>query len=418
MQGACYRSRVAPTTLTVNFVDNTNTDQNFSATSARNTYASSSTQHLTINNKRVRDLSSGCNSTSHAENKHEIMINKTKTPKLGMQHLMTTQKSVVNGKNASPKLPRQIFATNHLSVPQLKPSTKIANYSSTQLSTRNQTSSAHSARSSQSSSVNRLNSNDFNNSDLSLNEEKSAHMSAALEAALFSMSPTELMQFRWLKQLQSSIPSVDLDDVSAVLEDPQAARQFAAEYSQMSYLEMLKQDYAIGDYLLSLPQGKFSYSQRERLISIIQDLHKKKDYKPETLQLAGSIADRFLKKLLQKDSEEVPNLFALAATVMLMAAKMEQPISPSFNRMLALLPSAEQTKITKADLVNLEERILVDLEFGVHYAGPIPFIERYQRLLRIDQEGKEHDFKQVGFTARQFCKYVQRYGQFLTWKPS
>ena len=107
-------------------------------------------------------------------------------------------------------------------MPSLKPKATIANSSSTQLSTRNQTLSANSARSSESCSINGLNSQD--SSDLSLGEDKSVHMSAALEAALFSMSPSELMQFRWLKQLQSSIPSVDLDDVNTVLENPQAAR--------------------------------------------------------------------------------------------------------------------------------------------------------------------------------------------------
>lgn len=152
------------------------------------------------------------------------------------------------------------------------------------------------------------------------------------------------MQFRWLKQLQSSIPAIDYDDVNCVLEDPTKQRQFAAEYSHSSYMEMLNQDYAIGDYLRNLGQNEdnqFTYSKRERLISIIQDLNKKKDYKAETMHLAGSIADRYLKKILANGTNEVPNLYELAATVMLMAAKMEQPISPSFNRMLALLPSTE-----------------------------------------------------------------------------
>ena len=61
---------------------------------------------------------------------------------------------------------------------------------------------------------------------------------------------------------------------------------------------------------------------------------------------------------------------------------------------------------------------MVALQFSIHCAGPIPFLERYQRLFGLDQEKEDHDFKQVGFTARQFCKYMQRYGQFLNWKPS
>ena len=48
---------------------------------------------------------------------------------------------------------------------------------------------------------------------------------------------------------------------------------------------------------------------------------------------------------------------------MLIAAKLEQPISPSFNRMIALLPSYEQNKFKKQDLINLEEKILIALQF-------------------------------------------------------
>jgi len=48
---------------------------------------------------------------------------------------------------------------------------------------------------------------------------------------------------------------------------------------------------------------------------------------------------------------------------MLIAAKLEQPISPSFNRMLALLPASEQKTITKQNLVDLEEQILISLKF-------------------------------------------------------
>jgi len=57
---------------------------------------------------------------------------------------------------------------------------------------------------------------------------------------------------------------------------------------------MLNHDYAIGDYLRNFSNQQFSYSDRERLISIIQDLHKKKEYKQETLHLAGNLADRYL----------------------------------------------------------------------------------------------------------------------------
>ena len=107
-------------------------------------------------------------------------------------------------------------------------------------------------------------------------------------------------------------------------------------------------DSAIGDYVAKHDGIRFSYSDRERLMSIIQDLHKKKEYKQETLHLAGNIADRYVSHILETSPfGTLPSMFALGAVAVLMAAKLEQPISPSFNRMIALLPAVEQKRITK-----------------------------------------------------------------------
>ena len=78
------------------------------------------------------------------------------------------------------------------------------------------------------------------------------------------------MQARWLAVLENSIPQIDLEDVHVLLEDPQQGRQFASEFSQSSYLHMLSQDYAIGNYLRkgSKRPGAFSEHEREKLILI------------------------------------------------------------------------------------------------------------------------------------------------------
>jgi hypothetical protein len=44
----------------------------------------------------------------------------------------------------------------------------------------------------------------------------------------------------------------------------------------------------------------------------------------------------------------------LAVISVLMAAKLEQPISPSFNRMINLLPDEERKYVTKKHLIHLE----------------------------------------------------------------
>ena len=64
------------------------------------------------------------------------------------------------------------------------------------------------------------------------------------------MDPTEEMNKRWLKLIQSKVPTIDLVDISAeVFPYNSHKRQFAPEYSYSSYLTMLEQEYAIGDYI-------------------------------------------------------------------------------------------------------------------------------------------------------------------------
>ena len=58
------------------------------------------------------------------------------------------------------------------------------------------------------------------------------------------------MNKRWLKLIKRRIPTVDLMDIaSEVFPYRSFKRQFAPEYSYHAYVTMLRQEYAIGDYL-------------------------------------------------------------------------------------------------------------------------------------------------------------------------
>jgi hypothetical protein len=69
---------------------------------------------------------------------------------------------------------------------------------------------------------------------------------------------------------------------------------------------------------------------------------------------------------------------------MLIAAKLEQPISPSYSKMLGLLTSDEQKTMTVKQMINLEADILVKLSFDFNFASPIQSMERFLRLLNYD----------------------------------
>lgn len=64
-------------------------------------------------------------------------------------------------------------------------------------------------------------------------------------------------------------------------------------------------------------------------------------------------------------------MVCLATICLLLAAKMEQPISPSFNRLIGLLTEEEKKYVSKPGLIELESHILVKMGFDFGFPGPI-----------------------------------------------
>ena len=87
---------------------------------------------------------------------------------------------------------------------------------------------------------------------------------------------------------------------------------------------MLKQEQAVGDYTISEKPGKGQITELERshLVLLIEQLAVAKDYKIETLFLAVSLADRYLKGVA-RDGDALPCLVTLGLTCTLLAAKIE-----------------------------------------------------------------------------------------------
>ena len=102
------------------------------------------------------------------------------------------------------------------------------------------------------------------------------------------------------------------------------------------------------------------------------------------MHLAGNIADRYLSVLAQ-NNQQAPNLDLLATISLLIAAKIEEPIVPCFEIMISLLPAPQKNTFKRQHLIDLEEKIVRALDFDFNYAGPLAFLERYQRLLSLDQ---------------------------------
>ena len=107
--------------------------------------------------------------------------------------------------------------------------------------------------------------------------------------------PSEEMYKRWQQTIKAHVPSIDLIGTDS---GNVQKRQFAPEYSQSAYDTMIHNEFAIGNYTCENGQHMTITAQQRRLmIAIIEDLHRAKGYKEETLLLAVSVADRYLVNL-------------------------------------------------------------------------------------------------------------------------
>lgn len=109
---------------------------------------------------------------------------------------------------------------------------------------------------------------------------------------------------------------------------------------------------------------------RSYAIQKIFDLHTKKDYKAESLFAAAGILDRYL-YMIGIQNFPKSQMVCLATISVLMSAKLEQPISPSFTRMINLLSEEEKKYVSKKKLIDLEAQIIMTLGFDFNFPGPV-----------------------------------------------
>ena len=79
----------------------------------------------------------------------------------------------------------------------------------------------------------------------------------------------------------------------------------------------------------------------------------------------------------------------MAITCLLMAAKIEEHIQPSYVLMIELLEDLGITLIKREHLLKMEEQIIKSLDFNIRDLSSIHFLERFFQLFGIDEEKKK-----------------------------
>lgn len=66
-------------------------------------------------------------------------------------------------------------------------------------------------------------------------------------------------------------------------------------------------------------------------------------------------------------------------------------MQPSYNRMIRLVASEWKFTVSKQDIFDLEESIIRNLDFDLHFTSPIPFLERFQRIYNLDYVRRDRE---------------------------
>ena len=58
------------------------------------------------------------------------------------------------------------------------------------------------------------------------------------------------------------------------------------------------------------------------------------------------------------------------------------------------------------------------LDFELHFTGPIPFLERFERIYNLDQVKRDREAFAIDYLSRNFCRSLLRSKSYLSLKPS
>ena len=116
-----------------------------------------------------------------------------------------------------------------------------------------------------------------------------------------------------------------------------------------------------------------------------------KGYRWETLFLAVNIADRYL-ALLAVLHNMTPSLIELGVISIMLAAKVNEHLSPSYYNIIKIINSQQKKKLLyRSILLAIEDKVLRALNFDLHSTTILFFLERYQRIFGLQPYSARSD---------------------------
>jgi hypothetical protein len=123
-------------------------------------------------------------------------------------------------------------------------------------------------------------------------------------------------------------------------------------------------------------QTELTWDMRGILVDWLVQVHQRFRLLPETLFLTVHLIDRFLSMKSISSSK----LQLVGVVALLIAAKMEEQLTPTIDNLAFMTDNA----YSKKDIVKAEQRLLVLMGFDIRYAQPMTFLRRISNADTLD----------------------------------
>jgi hypothetical protein len=80
----------------------------------------------------------------------------------------------------------------------------------------------------------------------------------------------------------------------------------------------------------------------------------------------------------------------IVTSCVIVAAKLEQPMTPSISRMIKLLSDEEKNFVDKEGVIRKEGEIINTFNFDFNYISPLAFLERFMRIAEHHKESSQY----------------------------
>ena len=164
---------------------------------------------------------------------------------------------------------------------------------------------------------------------------------------------------------------------------------------------------------------------RYSMVELMEQLIIAYGHETEAFFYATNIADRYL-AIQAVYKKSAPSLIELGIVSILLAIKLLHHVNPGLNTLVKTVNEWDILQIERENLLNLERKVLIALDFGLHFESPTCFLDRFEVLIgskvfNVDKSSSSETScrqSKARICSEFLCSQMLKCGKFLQYRPS